>query len=130
MPLARDHVTAEIVFPVASDAVTQDPDSEFGGIVPGVSGGEGCSTAGGCATCPFMKMNDLDAVLDIAETIRDGDVSSLAGHHPPNRIAGKMLGDREAVDVGVDSIMHMRHLMSEGRFSDELVQEVKQRSAI
>lgn len=29
-------------------------------------GGEGCSTAGGCATCPFMKMNDLDALLDVA----------------------------------------------------------------
>jgi len=29
-------------------------------------GGEGCSTAGGCATCPFMKMNDLDALMDVA----------------------------------------------------------------
>lgn len=30
------------------------------------AGGEGCSTAGGCATCPFMKMNDLDALIDVA----------------------------------------------------------------
>ena len=30
------------------------------------TGGEGCSTAGGCATCPFMKMNDLDALMDVA----------------------------------------------------------------
>ena len=44
------NVEAEIVFPVASDAIM--------GVE--VSGGEGCSTAGVCGTCPFMKMNDLD----------------------------------------------------------------------
>ncbi|CAN0584988.1 unnamed protein product, partial [Laminaria digitata] len=33
---------------------------------PYSAGGEGCSTAGGCATCPFMKMNDLDALMDVA----------------------------------------------------------------
>ena len=50
----------------------------FGGglsIVPGVSGGEGCSTAGGCASCPFMKMNDLDSLQDIV--LRGG--SGMAG---------------------------------------------------
>ena len=39
-------------------------------------GGEGCSTAGGCATCPFMKMNDLDALMDVvANADQSGTVS-------------------------------------------------------
>ena len=40
-------ISAEIIFPVASEAVAQDPESELG-VLPGVAGGEGCSTAGGC----------------------------------------------------------------------------------
>jgi len=122
---ASEKVSAEIVFPIADEAFTVDPDSQFGGIVPGVSGGEGCSTGGGCATCPFMKMNDLDAVLDLCDEITAGNIDQLTGFFPPNRLAGKMIGDREAVDVGVDSIMHMRHLMSEGVLPEELVEQVQ-----
>ncbi|MEB2322448.1 MAG: hypothetical protein OZ921_08040, partial [Sorangiineae bacterium] len=47
------------------------------GFPPGRSGapvgptptGEGCSTAGGCATCPYMKMNSLDALLALLERL-------------------------------------------------------------
>ena len=53
----------EIIFPVAEEAVSQTDSKEMP-IVPGVAAGEGCSTAGGCANCPFMKMNDLDALVD------------------------------------------------------------------
>ena len=28
-------------------------------VVPGVAQGEGCSAEGGCASCPYMKMNTL-----------------------------------------------------------------------
>ena len=28
-------------------------------VVPGPASGEGCSTEGGCASCPYMKMNNL-----------------------------------------------------------------------
>ena len=76
----RSDVDVEVVFPVASDAITtrdqlQDtlPDLDVmthevsagpslpGGlaIVPGPAAGEGCSTEGGCASCPYMKMNSL-----------------------------------------------------------------------
>src|SRR5690606_11504813 len=44
---AGSGVEAEIIFPVASEAIAQAPDSELA-IVPGAMGGEGCSTAGGC----------------------------------------------------------------------------------
>jgi len=47
-------------------------------VVPGSAGGEGCSAAGGCATCPFMKMNDLDAVHDIIDMIGRVRSSSLS----------------------------------------------------
>src|SRR5690606_22690304 len=47
-------VEVEIIFPVAAEAVARTDDAELG-VVPGVAGGEGCSTAGGCATCPYMK---------------------------------------------------------------------------
>ena len=46
--------------------------------VPGVAGGEGCSTAGGCANCPYMKMNDLDALLEEEE---DGLKKTLVGFY-------------------------------------------------
>jgi quinolinate synthase len=57
-------VEVEVVFPVSVDAIT--PANGSGGsealaglsIVPGVASGEGCSTAGGCASCPYMKVRD------------------------------------------------------------------------
>ena len=32
-------------------------------VVPGVAAGEGCSAEGGCASCPYMKMNTLACAL-------------------------------------------------------------------
>lgn len=110
-----EKVEAEIVFPVAAEAVTSDGD---GGIVPGVSGSEGCSTAGGCATCPFMKMNDLDALVDLAETVAEGKHEMLVGHAPPDRLKG------DEIEMGIKPILHMRHLMKENRFDPKLVSEV------
>jgi hypothetical protein len=59
-------VEAKIIFPVSSEAVmTSDFQPEVYAqlpIVPRVASGEGCSMASGCATCPFMKMNNLDAL--------------------------------------------------------------------
>ena len=62
----RADVNVEVVFPVASEAVTVG--GRGGGIggkaprlpgglalMPGPAGGEGCSMEGGCASCPFMK---------------------------------------------------------------------------
>ena len=68
----RRDIAVEIVFPVASEAITtgstEHPataqDSNGNGamlpgglpVVPGPAGGEGCSAEGGCASCPFMKV--------------------------------------------------------------------------
>ena len=135
------NVEAEIIFPVSSEAVMGvedggDDDSVGLGVVPGVAGGEGCSTAGGCATCPFMKMNDLDAVHDLIDMIASQsgvsiDASAanelqLSKHLPPNRLAGKAINGKDAIELGIEPIVYMREFMKEKRLSDRLVKRVEQ----
>jgi quinolinate synthase len=74
----RADVAVEIVFPVASEAITTAANSSNNGaapagaaeaaqlpgglaVVPGPAGGEGCSAEGGCASCPYMKVGLLHA---------------------------------------------------------------------
>ncbi|KAI9914220.1 hypothetical protein PsorP6_005890 [Peronosclerospora sorghi] len=60
--------------------------------------GEGCSTAGGCATCQFMKMNDIDALFRVVE----GYSELISGKTVP--------------DVGVHPILHMKSFMEGQKF--------------
>ncbi|GKY93558.1 hypothetical protein MPSEU_000323200 [Mayamaea pseudoterrestris] len=124
----NEGVEAEIIFPVASDAVmaTDEGDSSLP-LVPGVAGGEGCSTAGGCATCPFMKMNDLDAVLDVLSMIESGKTDALRSHLPPDRLSGKLINGHSAVDLATESIMFMRDFMQTQQLSNSLVDQVLRR---
>jgi len=117
-------IEAEIIFPVSQEAVTatDDPDLQ---LVPGVSGGEGCSTAGGCATCPFMKMNDLDSLLDVLNLVKDGsDPTRLQGHLPPNRLQGMRIAGRPAMELGSEPILYMREFMKTKEIPTELCQKV------
>jgi quinolinate synthase len=123
------NVEAEIVFPVASDAVMGVEDGGDLALVPGVSGGEGCSTAGGCATCPFMKMNNLDALQDIVDMVRSGspkDEMRLTFHLPPSRLQGKRIGGVDAMDLGTMPILYMREFMKNGVLPEELLKKVRQ----
>lgn len=133
---ACQNVEAEIIFPVSSEAVMGVDDNEGAdttslGVVPGVAGGEGCSTAGGCATCPFMKMNDLDAVHDVVDMIATSSASNelqLSKHLPPNRLAGQKFNGKDAIELGTEPIVYMRELMKEKRLSEVLVERVEQGS--
>lgn len=117
-------VETEIVFPVSSDAVMGVDDEDIS-VVPGVSGGEGCSTAGGCATCPFMKMNDLDALGDIANmVIEDADDIKLKSHLPPQRLSGKKIDGRDAIDLGSEPILFMRYFMQNKAMPENLVEKL------
>eukprot|EP00984_Skeletonema_dohrnii_P021196 scaffold10517_cov118-Skeletonema_dohrnii-CCMP3373.AAC.3 len=131
-------VEAEIIFPVSSEAVmgVENDGSESATssleVVPGVAGGEGCSTAGGCATCPFMKMNDLDAVQDIVDMIgRSSSGGSdtlqlqLNKHLPPNKLGGKKINGRDAIDLGTEPIVFMREFMQSKKMSDSLVERIE-----
>ena len=114
-------LSAEIVFPVASEAIAQDAQSGLG-IVPGVAGGEGCSTAGGCATCPYMKMNSLKALLGLLERIDAEPRSSLVPFEP-RKYAQEIRG-RTAADLGGEPILHMRAFQRSGALPDALVSDV------
>jgi len=117
-------VEAEIVFPVSSEAVAGTDDEDIS-VVPGVAGGEGCSTAGGCATCPFMKMNDLDALSDVADmVIQNKDAVKLMAHLPPQRLAGKKINGKDAIDLGSEPIIFMRHFMTEKSLPESLVRKI------
>lgn len=132
---ACQNVEAEIVFPVSSEAVMGVDEEGAGvdegaavGVVPGVAGGEGCSTAGGCATCPFMKMNDLDAVQDIVDMIAESSGKTeleLSKHLPPDRLRGQSIDGKDAIELGIEPIMYMRHFMKEKRLSDALVERLE-----
>lgn len=124
----REHagsgVAVEVVFPVASEAVaaTMDPGLV---VVPGSAGGEGCSTAGGCATCPYMKMNSLDALTDLARRIGAVDDDVLAAFHPA--VIDELVDGRRAADVAAEAILHMRHFQQTGALPQSLVDDVNTR---
>jgi quinolinate synthase len=114
-------ISAEIIFPVASDAIAQDADSGLG-IVPGVAGGEGCSTAGGCATCPYMKKNSLHALVSLLGRVGPPGDSALAPFEPRKYI--ETIRGRTAADLGGEPILHMRAFQRAGELPEALVEHV------
>jgi quinolinate synthase len=148
-PLITGDRTVEIIFPVASDAVTigdgnnsinssghHDDDGDdqktLLPLIPGVKATEGCSTAGGCATCPFMKMNDFDALMKVLQLMGDdnndssGSSSStkLQKYRPLNRLAGVMIQNRPAMEWAIEPIQYMRTLGQHQRLPDELMERL------
>ncbi len=116
----RSDIAVEIIFPVAAEAITQAPGSELA-IVPGVAAGEGCSTAGGCATCPYMKKNHLDALLDVLDAVgRPGQ--SLQPYRP--RMDAQRIGGKTVAELGAIPILYMREFQRTGRLPDDLVNDV------
>ena len=118
-------VAVEIVFPVAAEAIATTTDPGLP-VVPGSAGGEGCSTAGGCATCPYMKMNSLDALLDLARRIDVGH-DDLGRFHP--RTYAERIGGRSLAAVGGEPILHMRGFSRTGHLPPALVLDVQERAA-
>jgi quinolinate synthase len=114
-------LSAEVVFPVASEAIAQDEESGLG-IMPGVAGGEGCSTAGGCATCPYMKMNSLQALLGLLERVDAEPRSSLVPFEPRKYV--QEIRGRTAADLGGEPILHMRAFQRAGELPEALVSDV------
>ena len=123
------NIEVEIIFPVSSEAITSvsDHDQKLQ-VVPGVPGGDGCNTAGGCATCPFMKMNNLESLNDVVDMIISNDQGAkLKSHKPPNRLIGKSIDGVDAIELGYQSILFMRYFMKEKRLSDDLLRLINLR---
>jgi quinolinate synthase len=114
-------VTAEIIFPVAQEAVAAVEDRDLV-VVPGVAGGEGCSTAGGCATCPYMKMNSLDALTDVLRKVEAGQTERLAPFAPHKYVEN--VAGRSVAELGGEPILHMRELHRSGTLPPALVRDV------
>lgn len=116
----RPNVTVEIVFPVAEGAVVATGDASLP-LVPGVAGGEGCSTAGGCATCPYMKMNSLDALIAVLEQI--ADPATLRAYHP--KLYSEKVQGKTVAELGELPIRHMRHFQRTGHLPPALIDDMR-----
>jgi quinolinate synthase len=116
-------IAVEIVFPVAAEAVAATAEPELP-IVPGVLAGEGCSVEGGCASCPFMKMNSLDALLDVLERL-DGDPRELAAFRP--KTYAERIDGQQIAELAGRTIVRMRDFQRLGRLSDDLVRAIETR---
>lgn len=114
-------VAVEIVFPVAAEAIAATGDAQLP-IVPGVLAGEGCSTAGGCATCPYMKMSSLDALFGLLSRLERGENMALRAFAP--RIYAETLGGHSIAELGGKSILRMRALHETGALPAELEAEI------
>jgi len=126
----HSNIQAEIIFPVASDAVTPVNDQDLL-VVPGVSASEGCSTSGGCATCPFMKMNDINALEDVIDlVIQKQDTKILMNHLPPNKLSSaqnkQRFGNVNPMDLAVQPIMFMRNYMNGGVICEDLIKRIEE----
>lgn len=114
-------VGVEIVFPVATNAVAVTGSKELP-VLPGVASGEGCSLEGGCATCPYMKMNHLDALYSVLSRFAESGSSQLMAY-APKRYDGTLRG-LDLVQLGAAPILAMRHFSKTKRLSDEIVARV------
>lgn len=122
---SEGHVEVEIVFPVAADAVTTTDQPDLP-IVPGPMQGEGCGVEGGCATCPYMKMNSLDALMSLLGRLGSADPRLSA--FVPKMHQGTLDG-RGILDWAVEPIHHMRAFARTGKLPEVLVQDVQMRLA-
>ena len=103
----------EIIFPVSQDAMTVTEDEKW---MPGVSQSEGCSINGGCASCPYMKMNSLEKLVDLCEMI-----------DKPINLEKYLIENKSGnsdIEEGVKPILNMQHFMKNGRFSESLIKQI------
>ncbi|CAN8244672.1 unnamed protein product [Cochlearia groenlandica] len=113
----------EVVFPVSSDSMTKTSSSESDlALLPGVAGGEGCSIHGGCASCPYMKMNSLSSLLRVCHNLPD--VENVIGGYKAERFKRQTPQGKLIADVGCEPILHMRHFQANKELPQKLVQQV------
>lgn len=141
----REDVEVEIVFPVSSDSITTESTmasstasnsgTTSGGVlpgglavVPGPASGEGCSSEGGCASCPYMKMNDLQALLTVCRRVDDtaGGEAMLEGYKP--KAYEDKVGGKSMARAGCEPILHMRGFQKGGKLPDDLVVDITTRT--
>jgi quinolinate synthase len=114
-------LAVEIVFPVAAEAVAQTGQEDLP-LIPGLLAGEGCSVEGGCASCPYMKMNSLDALLDLLRKLPSASPELLLRYAP--KTYSERIDGASVAELGTKSIVRMRELQRSDKLPDELVAEI------
>jgi len=101
----------EIIFPVAEEAITDTHHKDNLGfdLMPGASAGDGCSINGSCADCQFMKMNSLDALIDLLQKI---DQTDLKAFYPKVNQQ-----DDELTRLGTQTILAMQDFQKTGKIN-------------
>ncbi|KAF5743718.1 quinolinate synthase chloroplastic [Tripterygium wilfordii] len=128
------NVNVEIVFPVSSDSITGTATNSAPAlksvaigdlvlpVVPGVASGEGCSIHGGCASCPYMKMNSLSSLLKVCHRLPDEQ--NLISAYKAEKFKLQTPNGKSVAEVGCEPILHMRHFQSTKELPDQLVHQV------
>ncbi|PRW56007.1 quinolinate chloroplastic [Chlorella sorokiniana] len=130
----RSDVSVEIVFPVSPEAITTDKQAGAAqtelpsglSVVPGPAGGEGCSLEGGCASCPYMKMNSLAALTTVCERVGTPGEALLEAFKP--RPYTELVGGKTMAQAGCVPILHMRGFQKGGQLPADLVAVYERRS--
>ncbi|CAN4085955.1 unnamed protein product [Withania somnifera] len=130
-------VSVEIVFPVSSESVTRTStssslDQTFGemgeslkvNVIPGVASGEGCSLHGGCASCPYMKMNSLSSLLRVCHSLPHNKAELSA--YEAGRFSLQTPKGKQIADIGCEPILHMRHFQATKRLPEQLINQILQ----
>jgi quinolinate synthase len=138
-PGVREAVEVEVIFPVSDEAVTAAPSASSssstlpGGlaVIPGPAGGEGCSASGGCAACPYMKMNTLAALRAAAAAVGEAGGAGLLAAQAAARHADALVeaggGAKTVAEVGCAPILHMRAFQREGALPADLLADIQAR---
>ncbi|KAL5544144.1 hypothetical protein UlMin_007928 [Ulmus minor] len=130
----RARVKVEIVFPVSSDSMTSTSTNSSSHsnsiilgdavlpVVPGVASGEGCSIHGGCASCPYMKMNSLSSLLKVCQNLPDE--TNLLAPYEAERFKLQTPNGKSIADVGCEPILHMRDFQASKKLPEKLVDHI------
>ncbi|KAG7012278.1 Quinolinate synthase, chloroplastic, partial [Cucurbita argyrosperma subsp. argyrosperma] len=130
-------INVEIVFPVSSDSVTSTSSSSSPGrksvalgeinlpVVPGVSSGEGCSIHGGCASCPYMKMNSLSSLMKVCQDLPHNKAAISA--YEAKRFKLHTVTGKSVADIGCQPILHMRDFQAAKQLPEKLVHQIMNR---
>ncbi|XP_023520087.1 quinolinate synthase, chloroplastic [Cucurbita pepo subsp. pepo] len=130
-------INVEIVFPVSSDSMTRTSSSSSPGqnpvvlgdinlpVVPGVSSGEGCSIHGGCASCPYMKMNSLSSLMKVCQNLPNN--RSAISAHEAKRFKLHTVTGKSVADIGCEPILHMRDFQASKQLPEKLVHQILNR---
>ncbi|EFN58534.1 hypothetical protein CHLNCDRAFT_19680, partial [Chlorella variabilis] len=127
----RDDVEVEVVFPVSPEAITTDRQQQQVraglptglSVVPGPAGGEGCSLQGGCASCPYMKMNSLQALMTVCQRVGSPAGEALLEAFKP-RPYTELVDGKTMAQAGCVPILHMRGFQKGGKLPEALVADI------